>query len=173
MHRGPDFPVIRRSGKGGVILLLGAVAAGCGASKDAPSVTHVGAPPVSTASTAQDGSPPVGTTADHGSSSTKPASSSPGKVILPPEPQFTATRQGQSVLIRYRIPKSGAKPALLATTVDSSGERYPPLTYQQSLHGRRVGVVRQPLGLGKPPYRVIVQTIARDGLRSRLVRFRL
>jgi hypothetical protein len=40
-------------------------------------------------------------------------------------------------------------------------------------HGRRAGVVRQPLGLGRRPFRAFVQVITRAGAYSEIAPVRL
>jgi hypothetical protein len=90
----------------------------------------------------------------------------------PKTPTISARRIGQDVAIRYLIPpttRGKLAPWLLVTSVDSRGDRFPPLTTRHELHGRLTGTIRQPLGAGRPPYRVFVEVLARSGLRSSLV----
>ena len=92
---------------------------------------------------------------------------------MPPAPKFSVARHGKNVTVSYAFadfPKSlDRQPWVLVTSVDPAGQRYPPLTHQTRLHGRRRGSVTQPLGLGRSPYRIIVQAVTKAGGRSPLL----
>jgi hypothetical protein len=89
-----------------------------------------------------------------------------------PTPVVHAHRVRDRLVVRYRFARRAARPRLILTTVDPSGRRYPPLTLAAKVRARR-GVVRRPVGLGRPPFRVYVSTVAKGGARSRLIRVRL
>lgn len=91
----------------------------------------------------------------------------------PSLPRATAKVIGDRVRIRYRFKRGTLadrnRPRRLITSVDTSGSRFPPLT-KRSLVRHRVGVVSQPIGLGKRPIKVRVATESASGVRSRVVR---
>lgn len=90
----------------------------------------------------------------------------------PPTPAVSAVRQAHSVVIHFRFPRQGAKlgqPWLLLTSVDSAGSRVPPYTVRTPVPKRGAGVISQSLGVGRPPFRLLVATVSRIGLRSRII----
>ncbi len=88
----------------------------------------------------------------------------------PPLPKLAAARVGNRVTLSYEFystPSSARRrPWQLLATTDSAGSRYPPLTERRIIVGRS-GRITLRLGLGAPPYRVLVSVRARSGARSR------
>lgn len=90
----------------------------------------------------------------------------------PPTPEVEVTKQSKTVVIRFRFPpvRDGeAEPWMLLTSIDAAGERISPLTLRTPVTGKDAGVIRQPLGLGRPPFELLVSTQAANGLRSEIV----
>jgi hypothetical protein len=84
----------------------------------------------------------------------------------------SATLKADSVIVRFRFPSKRddePEPWLLLTSVNSAGTRVPPLTFRTPVAGRQAGEVRQPLGAGRPPFKLLVATLSRTGLRSPFV----
>lgn len=91
----------------------------------------------------------------------------------PTLPRARAELVGDRVRIRFTF-KRGAladrhRPRMLITSVDTAGSKYPPLT-KRSRVKRRLGIVSQPVGLGKRPIKVRIATEGANGARSRIVR---
>jgi len=94
----------------------------------------------------------------------------------PTTPEFDARRTGKTVVIRYRFPPAEGdeeEPWMLVTGIDPAGEDTSPLTLRTLLEGKTSGVIRQPLGIGDPPYELLVSAQAANGLRSQIVRIPL
>ena len=91
----------------------------------------------------------------------------------PPAPRVHAYRAGKRVVILYdfsTLPRlAGQRPWQILTTVDSRGDKYPPLTLRSRVRGRH-GVVSQPLGLGHGPFEVLVSARSKNGSRSPTIR---
>jgi hypothetical protein len=99
-------------------------------------------------------------------------SAGPDGYVLPPAPAVSAVREADSVIVQFRFPEEQdgePEPWLLLTSVNSAGTRVPPLTIRTPVAGRQAGEVRQPLGAGRPPFKLLVATLARTGLRSPFV----
>ena len=95
-----------------------------------------------------------------------------------PAPEISVSRSGSNAVFDYEFPRWPAEPRVhphfLVLTIDSVGENragipYTPLSYTHRVSGRR-GHVKQPIGLGPGPYRVLASAFAGDGRRSALVR---
>jgi hypothetical protein len=94
----------------------------------------------------------------------------------PTTPEIDAHLMGETVVVRYRYPPPKGDeeaPWMLLTGIDSAGEKYSPATSRTILEGRTSGVVHQRLGLGDPPYELLVSTLAANGLRSEIARIPL
>lgn len=94
----------------------------------------------------------------------------------PSTPAVDVVRKQRSVVIRFQFPpveSEEAKPWMLLTSVDSAGDEIPPLTLRTPVSRERTGVVHQPLGEGRPPFELLVSTLASNGLRSKIVRIPL
>jgi hypothetical protein len=91
-------------------------------------------------------------------------------VARPAAPIVSSYRSGKRVVTRYRIPgfRRTSPRWTLLTTVDASGDRYVPLTKKTVLASGR-GVVTQPLGLGKAPFRLHASVFDGEGARSKVV----
>ena len=105
---------------------------------------------------------------------TTPAAS---HTLRPPLPRIDARLSGKTVIIRYtfRTPLPEGKsrrPWLLLTAVKSAGRRYVPLTKRTLIREPR-GRIVQSVGIGPPPFKLLVAVVARDGRRSRSLVFRL
>lgn len=91
----------------------------------------------------------------------------------PPLPKLTARIVGRRVRISFRFksfPQGHTRrPWQLITSVVSATKKYPPLTFQTQLRGRRTGLLSQPLGLGHGPYRFLFSVRSPSGTRSRTV----
>lgn len=90
----------------------------------------------------------------------------------PSTPAVNVVRRERSVVIHFSFPErraGEAEPWLLLTSVNSAGTKVPPLTKRTSVAGKRVGEITQPLGAGSPPFKLLVATLSRIGLRSRVV----
>jgi hypothetical protein len=76
---------------------------------------------------------------------------------VPPKPRVTATRVGKRVRISYSFAvwpsDPDRRPVMLLTAVQSSGTRYGPLHKEHRI-SKRTGVVWQPLGLGRAPFKL-------------------
>jgi hypothetical protein len=94
----------------------------------------------------------------------------------PTTPEIDAQLTGETVIVRYRYPPpedDEEEPWMLLTGIDSAGDKYSPATSRTVLEGKTSGVVRQSLGLGDPPYELLVSTLAANGLRSEIARIPL
>lgn len=90
----------------------------------------------------------------------------------PSTPAVNVVRRERSVVIHFSFPErraGEAEPWLLLTSVNSAGTNVPPLTKRTPVAGKRAGEITQPLGAGSPPFRLLVATLSRVGLRSRVV----
>lgn len=98
------------------------------------------------------------------------STSRPVITIDPPAPVVKVHRDGKFVVISYRfstMPRSVMRrPALLLTSINSAGTRYPPLAFQTTIRSR-TGRVRQPLGLGRAPYVISIAAESKTGARSK------
>jgi Tol biopolymer transport system component len=89
----------------------------------------------------------------------------------PPLPKVSAHRAGERAVIDYSFssfPSGPRRPWLLLTSVKSARERYLPVTEDTRLRTRR-GRIVQLVGLGRPPFRVLVSVIGRGGGRSPVI----
>jgi hypothetical protein len=94
----------------------------------------------------------------------------------PTTPEVNAQLTGDTVVIRYRYPPPEGDeedPWMLLTSIDPAGDEIPPLSRRTPLEGKTSGVIRQPLGVGDPPYELLVATLAGNGLQSRSARIPL
>jgi Tol biopolymer transport system component len=92
-------------------------------------------------------------------------------VAPPPLPKVAARRSGKRAVIDYSFssfPSGPRRPWIMLTSVKSAGTRYGPITAETRIRTRR-GRIVQPVGLGRPPFRVLVSVIGRGGGRSRVV----
>jgi hypothetical protein len=87
----------------------------------------------------------------------------------PPNPRFTACRTASKLIVDYRFETFSAgrdrRPWMLVISAKSAGTRYVPLTYR-TIVKKRVGRIVQSLGLGGPPWRVLLSVVAPSGRRS-------
>jgi hypothetical protein len=93
----------------------------------------------------------------------------------PPAPRIVATRVRDRVRIAYRFaswPRGENRPAMLLTAVQSSGTRYSPYMKRHRISARS-GVVYQPLGLGKAPFKLHAASYSRDGTSSKTITVRV
>jgi dipeptidyl aminopeptidase/acylaminoacyl peptidase len=99
-----------------------------------------------------------------------------GALVVPPTPPLPnvrARRVGNRVVIDYSFssfPMGARRPWTLLTSVKSAGTRYAPLTAWTQIR-RRHGRVVQLIGLGPPPFRLLVSVLGRGGGRSRVVSY--
>ena len=95
---------------------------------------------------------------------------------IPPKPTVAATRVGKRVRISYSFAvwpsNADRRPVQLITAVQSSGTRYGPLHKEHRISARR-GVVWQPLGLGRPPFKLYAASYSRLGRSSPTVSVRV
>jgi hypothetical protein len=87
----------------------------------------------------------------------------------PPNPTFTACRTPKKLVLIYHFSSwptgRDRHPWLLLAAAKSAGDRYPPLTVRTRIT-QRSGQVVQSLGLGGPPWRVLLSVVAPNGMRS-------
>lgn len=82
-----------------------------------------------------------------------------------PLPEITATRDDREFVVHYRFANFPndpfERPAILIVSADSAGSRVPPVTVRHRIE-RPEGTIRQPLGIGEPPFEILVsvQTVA-------------
>jgi hypothetical protein len=162
------------------LLLIAALWAGCGGGGDdepAPATTD------SATTTPETGdSSPSAARSENGTPARDEVHADPlagGEVqgyTQPTTPEVDAQLTGETVVVRYRYPPSEGdeeEPWMLLTGIDSAGDKYPPATTRTMLEGKTSGVVHQRLGLGDPPYELLVSTLAANGLRSEIARLPL
>jgi len=95
---------------------------------------------------------------------------------VPPAPSVVAVRTGKRVRIAYSFrvwPRAEAQRiVLLLTAVQSSDPQLPPYMKRHRISTRK-GVVWQPLGLGKAPFKLLAAAYSREGRSSRTVTVRV
>lgn len=95
---------------------------------------------------------------------------------VPPAPNVAATRADSRVRITYLFsvwPNDlNRRPVMLLTAVQSSGTRYTPYAQRHAISKQR-GVVWQPLGLGKAPFKLFAAAYSRLGRSSVTVTVRV
>ena len=86
-----------------------------------------------------------------------------------PLPEITATRDGREFVLHYRFAvfpdDPFERPAVLIVSADSAGSRVPPVTLRHRIGGPE-GTVRQPLGIGDPPFEILVSVLTVADVRS-------
>lgn len=73
-------------------------------------------------------------------------------------------------MIHYRfdsMPRGGRRPKVLVTSVD--GRKTTPTTQHTLVDDIQGGLIRQPLGHGRAPFRVLVRSVGHNGRRSSVV----
>ena len=89
--------------------------------------------------------------------------------VAPPNPEFIACRTGTRMIVDYRFatfPTNRAqRPLALVTSSKSAGNTYGPFTFTTETW-KKSGRITKPLGLGKPPWRVLLSVFGPNGGRS-------
>ena len=90
----------------------------------------------------------------------------------PPAPRIKATRVGARVRVQYSFDvwpgDLKRRPVTLVVSAQSRGKRFAPFMKIHRIRTRR-GIISQPLGLGKAPFRVLVAAYTREGVSSATV----